>query len=357
MPEEEIKFTHGFNLIKDIGLLRMEKIKRSFKSYKAAWEAPEKEIKEKIKDETTSEIILQNRQKINLEKEWEKLKKDGIKILVPECKEYPPLLKEISHPPQILYYLGNLKKIHVNYSVAIVGTRKATPYGLEASFKLASDLACKNINIVSGLAYGIDAYAHKGCLEMNGATFAVLGSGVLKIYPKTNIKIAEAIIANNGAVISEFPPLLEPDKWTFPQRNRIVAGLSHAVIVVEAPEKSGALITAGFATDANRDIGAVPGEIFSINSKGTNMLLKNGASPIMNADDVLEILGIREKAQAEEIFDETEKNILKCLESPKDTENLRNEMNIDIKILNQKLSLLEIRGVIKNENGRFYKIL
>jgi DNA processing protein len=342
--------------MENIGCLRLEKIKRAFGCFKAAWEASEKEIKEKIKNKIISEIIIKNRRDINPEREWGKLTENKINALTLENQEYPPLLKEIFHPPQILYYQGDLRKLHTNYSVAIVGTRKATSYGIEASFTLAADLARKNINIVSGLALGIDAYAHKGSVELGGATFAVLGSGILKIHPKTNLKIAKSIIKSKGAIISEFAPLSNPDKWTFPQRNRIIAGLSHAVIVVEAPEKSGALITAGFATEANRDVGAVPGEIFSVNSKGVNLLLKNGAFPISSADDVLEILGIKEKTQKEEIFDETEKNILKCLESPKNTETLQKETNIDIKTLNQKLSFLEIRGVIKDQNGEFARV-
>jgi DNA processing protein len=271
-------------------------------------------------------------------------------------ENYPSLLREIPKAPEILYLRGDFADWEKPL-VAIVGTRKATSYGLKVARELAGDLAAKGVVIVSGLALGIDAMAHKGALDAGGLTLAVLGSGVNQIYPATNAGLAREILQKGGAIISEFPPEQMPDKWTFPQRNRIVAGLSQATIVIEAPEKSGALITAYLALDFNREVGAIPGEITSVNSVGTNALLRRGAAVIRSADDVLELLGMEEeKAPAQQtldLMDEIEQIILQCLAEPKSREELAIESEIDAATLGAKLTMLELKGVIKKLDDKF----
>lgn len=265
-------------------------------------------------------------------------------------KIYPPLLREIPDPPLQIYLKGEIPD-YQKKAVAIVGTRKATGYGLKAARELARDLAGQDVIIVSGLALGIDAEAHKGALDANGKTLAVLGSGINQIYPATNQSLAKKIIEQGGALISEFEPDRPPEKWTFPQRNRIVAGLCQMTIVVEAPERSGALITAYLALEYNREVGAIPGEITSVNSRGTNELIKKGAALVRNADDVLEILGLNAKDEKFDKFDEMEKIILKCLKIPKNNDELSAETKLPANILNQKLSLLELKKIIENNGG------
>jgi DNA processing protein len=265
-------------------------------------------------------------------------------------KIFPPLLKEIPDLPLQIYLKGRIPDPKKK-AVAIVGTRKATSYGLKIARELARDLASQGIIIVSGLALGIDAEAHKGALEAGGLTLAVLGSGINQIYPATNQPLAKKIIDQGGALISEFEPDHPPEKWTFPQRNRIVAGLCQMTVVVEAPERSGALITAYLALEYNREVGAIPGEITSVNSRGTNELIKKGAALVKNADDILEVLGLNPKNEKFDKLDKMEKIILECLQKPKNKDELLMETQLPADLLNQKLSLLELKGIISNSEG------
>lgn len=359
--DEEAKFGHSFNLMNNMNVIRLKRIFDAFSgSFYEAWEASDSLTREKISDKNLTQLILESRDRINPEKEWEKvLNQDkDLKIITKLNENYPPLLHETPFAPLVLYVSGNIETLSSNYSVALVGTRKATYYGREVSFKLGRELAEKGVNVVSGLALGVDTEAHRGCVLSGGKTFAVLGSGIFNVHPKTNLGLVRKIIESGGAVISEYPPNLQADKWTFPQRNRIIAGLSHLTIVIEAPERSGALITANFALDYNRDVGATPGEILSLNSKGTNRLLKSGAHPILDVSDILEILGVKEKEICQEkLFDEAEQKILNLIERPISSDELFSKCGLDAQLFNQKLSILEIKGAIKNSNGKFEKLI
>ena len=275
-------------------------------------------------------------------------------LLKQKGKGYPPLLKEIPDPPLQIYLKGKIPD-EKRKAVAIVGTRKATSYGLKAARELARDLAGQGVIIVSGLALGIDAEAHKGALDAGGLTLAVLGSGINQIYPATNQPLAKKIIDQGGALISEFEPNRPPEKWTFPQRNRVIAGLCQMTVVVEAPERSGALITAYLALEYNREVGAIPGETTSVNSRGTNELIKKGAALVRNADDVLEILGLNAENKKFDKFDEMEKIVLECLKNPKNKDELSVETKLPADILNQKLTMLELKKVVKNNEGIWQK--
>ncbi|MBI2038888.1 MAG: DNA-protecting protein DprA [Candidatus Niyogibacteria bacterium] len=280
----------------------------------------------------------------------------SIQKLARTDERFPDGLRHIPEPPEILYCLGNAEVLAHAPSVAIVGTRRATRYGLETARDLARDASNAGIAVVSGLALGIDAEAHTGALAGKSPTIAVLGSGLNHIVPMTNRRLAEQILETGGAIVSEFEPDMPAETWTFPQRNRIIAGLAEATIVIEAPEKSGALITARFALDFNRDVGAVPGEITSINSKGTNQLLKEGAALIRTLDDVYELLGLEVKIRpALDIMDENDNNLLRCLETPQNAEMLADAVRTSISELLGRLTRLELAGKIENRGGLFHK--
>ena len=209
-----------------------------------------------------------------------------IKKITIESEKYPKLLKQIYDPPKCLYIAGNIEILN-NLGIAIVGCRDATEYGKKAATYFSYNLAKQNINIVSGLAKGIDSYSHIGALKANGKTIAVIGSGLDIIYPKENEQLAKKIIQQGGTIISEYPLGMKPQKEHFPARNRIISGISQAVLVVEAREKSGSLITADFAMEQGKEVFAVPGNINSLNSVGTNNLIKDGAIPVSNYSDIL----------------------------------------------------------------------
>jgi len=206
-----------------------------------------------------------------------------------ESEEYPKQLKDIYDPPLKLYVLGN-KELLKQKGIAIVGSRKCSEYGKEVALQISKQLSEAGINIISGLAVGIDSFAHLGNLQENsiGKTIAVLGSGLDKIYPKENIELARKIIKSDGCIVTEYPEGTSASKSNFPQRNRIISGLSKGVLVVEASEKSGALITADFALEQGREVFAVPGDINKETSKGTNDLIKQGAKLVTNYEEILE---------------------------------------------------------------------
>jgi DNA processing protein len=204
---------------------------------------------------------------------------------------YPPLLAELHDPPSRLHLRGGPLELLARPSVAIVGARSCSPYGAQVARELAQSLAAAGLAVVSGLARGVDAEAHRGALAAGGLTVAVLGCGIDRDYPRVHAELARRI-AESGLVVSEYPPGIEPSPWRFPARNRIIAGLAQATVVVEARERSGALITADFALELGREVFATPGEITSALSAGTNDLLRQGATPLLSAEDVLEALGV-----------------------------------------------------------------
>lgn len=212
-----------------------------------------------------------------------------IKTITIDNSKYPKLLRQIYDPPQKLYVKGNVDALN-GINLAIVGCRDASLYGINCSKYFAYNLAREGINIVSGLAKGIDSFAHIGTLEAKGKTIAVMGCGLDIIYPKENSVLEEQILKNDGTIISEYPLGTMPQRNHFPERNRIISGISKGIIVVEAKEKSGSLITANFAIDQGREVFAVPGNINSVNSIGTNLLIKDGAIPVCKYHDVLHFL-------------------------------------------------------------------
>jgi DNA processing protein len=227
---------------------------------------------------------------------WEKIKKHlddtEIKAISIEDPEYPNLLKQITDPPWVLFVRGQLPSDTNQLAVGVVGTRHPSLYGKEVCIKLSEELAKRKITIVSGLALGIDSFAHQSTLNQNGLTIAVLGAGINRptIYPRSNENLSERIIKSGGALVSEYPPGTKPTIYSFPARNRIIAGLTQGILIIEAPIQSGALITARRALDYNREVMAVPHAINSLNGAGGNEFIKMGAALVTTAEDICEIL-------------------------------------------------------------------
>lgn len=272
----------------------------------------------------------------------------------------PEKLKEIPDPPEELFIEGVFPDKNLKF-LAVVGSRKYSSYGKQVCEKIIAGLSGYPIVIVSGLALGIDSIAHESAILNNLITVAVPGSGLLEkvLYPKTNFHLSRKIIKSGGCIISEFNPDFKATNWSFPKRNRIMAGLCDAVLVIEAEEKSGTLITARLAMEYNRDVLVVPGEIFSKNSTGTNKLIKDGAHPVTDVSDILNMLNIKEDGEKEKTYDdcsEEEKEILEILDSPKTKEEVLEIFDKDISKLNIILSLLEIKGYIKESMGKIRKL-
>lgn len=274
-------------------------------------------------------------------------------------KNYPRLLKKIVNPPKLLYVQGNI--FAKENCFAIVGTRRCTPYGKQITREIAIDLAEAGLTIVSGFASGIDTEAHKAVIERGKRTIAVLGTGLdeKSIYPKSNLKLVKRILANGGALISEFPPKTHGTKYTFVQRNRIISGLSLGVLVVEARTKSGALITANYAISQKRKLFAIPGSIYSQTSKGCNHLIKNGAKLTEGANDILKELNLPILSKKKGIVGENlEENLI--LESLKggalDVEKIIEKTKLHAAKVLTTLSILEIKGKIKNLEANIYAL-
>jgi len=278
----------GLNLLPSLTPRRRNLLLERFGGPIEAWEALEKHVLSELFGDAAHQI-LEERRAADPEKELAKAEKAGAKILTHEEPGYPQPLKEIPDPPPVLYMFGEWRE-EDRLAVGMVGTRRCTSYGRLVAKKLAQELGERGITVVSGMAPGIDTAAHEGAL-LSGRTIAVLGTGLGKPYPAGSERFM-ARIAERGAVLSEFPWDTEGAQWTFPRRNRLIAGLSLLLVVVEAPEKSGALITVDYALEQGKEVLAVPGPITSEASAGTNRLLREGAKPVTSVDDILEELGM-----------------------------------------------------------------
>jgi DNA processing protein len=267
---------------------------------------------------------------------------------------YPPLLAQIYDPPGCLHLRGQRPELLTGPCVAVVGARSCSSYGAQVARALGRELAAAGVVVVSGLARGVDGEAHRGALEAGGATTAVLGCGIDRDYPRSHAELARRI-ASDGLIVSEYPPGVEPAPWRFPARNRIVAGLSLAVVVVEARDRSGALITADFALEEGREVFAVPGEITSALSAGTNALLRVGATPLLSAADVLAALGLdAAPSQPTPPPEGAAACVLSLLrESPADTDDLVRRSGLPTEQVAAALVELELDGFACSADGLY----
>ena len=302
-----------------------------------------------------AKLIVESKYIYKTEKIINDLKKYSVSYLYIEDKEYPINLKETYDPPAILYYKGDIKAF-LRPMIAIVGSRKSTKYGIEATEKIVKELAIVPVCIVSGLALGIDSIAHKAALSNKITTIAVLGNGLDTIYPPSHYNLAREIIANNGLIISEFPINTPTYPAHFPMRNRIIAGLSRGVVIIEAISSSGSLITAKAGLAYDREIFALPHSIFSPTGIGPNNLIKNGAIPIWSGYQILDELKIKYNLLDNNQFklDNVEQKIVNLLyEKALIIDDIVNGLNLDISLVTAKLVMLEMKGIVVNMGGRY----
>ena len=286
MGRPQREYLIGLNLTPAMTPRRIDRLLQHFPTPQAAWEASEAELAAVPGFANVVVGIACERREAALDRELKRCAEQGIRFVTRLDRDYPPLLREIAVPPAVLYIKGE-GSLDVTPTVAIVGTRRSSRYGRAMAERLAEGLARRRFVVVSGLAIGIDAAAHRGALKAGGATAAVLGAGFRHPCPACNKELAQEI-AQKGVLISEYPLDTRPTKWSFPQRNRILSGLSRGVLVVEAPERSGALITAHSALEQGREVFAVPGNVTSVASCGTNRLIQDGAKLVTSVEDVLE---------------------------------------------------------------------
>jgi len=273
--------------------------------------------------------------------------------------KYPKLLKQINDPPKQLYYRGNWDNNIFNNCLAVVGSRKMTSYGQQITNKLISEIASRGITIVSGFMYGIDATAHKTALDVGARTIAVMPCGIERIHPEYQTKLYADILENNGLIISEFEGDSLPAFWTYPKRNRIIAGLSKAVMVIEAGLKSGSLITANLAKKYKRKVFAVPGPLTSVLSQGISQLIKENADVVTCAGDVLDYYNIKRKIINKKEFDNSLNNleqriIQELQQEPMEIDVLSRSLKISSAQIGTTMSLMQLKGLIFIENGKYY---
>jgi len=354
----ELKYFIGFNLTPGIGRAKFIKLERYFGNMKNAWHAGSRELSDAGLDDRSITSILTQRSRISLDDELAKLEKYHVRALTWSDPEYPSSLKEIYDAPPVLYVKGTITS-EDHWAVSIVGSRNATIYGKQVAERIAQDLAHSNITIVSGLARGIDTVAHKAALEAGGRTIAVMGCGLDMIYPAENLKLAQDIV-KNGALISDYPIGTKPAAHNFPRRNRIMSALSLGVMVVEAANSSGALITADLALEQNKEVFAVPGSILSPLSRGTNRLIQDGAKLVMDSTDILEELNLNiipsEPGQKRDIIvNELESALLRQLSyDSAHIDDICRNSGLDIAAVSSNLAMMELKGIIKQVAGMNY---
>jgi len=343
-----------------IGSQTLKKILAAFEDPSRIWSSSRHDLTAKL-GEKLANLTLESIQKFNPDDEIKRLTKYDVGYITIYDKEYPKLLKEIYDAPAILYVKGNIDALNCP-SLGVVGSRKYSQYGASVGYKLSKECAMSGLTIISGLALGIDAIAHRAAIDAGGVTVGVLGCGLDQVYPVSNHNLGKEIIAKAGAIISEFPIGTPPMKQNFPTRNRIIAGLSLGTLVVEAAFDSGSLITAGLALEYNREVFSVPGNIDSQMSEGTNKLIKEGAIPVTETGDILKILNIEEKTnivKAKQILPETKEEgiIVELLKTgEKSGDELIEKSKLNVIELNSLLTMMELKGIVKNIGGGRYKL-
>ncbi|MFH1769802.1 MAG: DNA-processing protein DprA [Parcubacteria group bacterium] len=364
---DNLKYLNAINIVVDGNVLALERINSAFDGdWEGAWSA---DLSSFIRDAVGREGSFtscdrerrRNRQRrLNIESEWQYLERDGIDMITILDKDYPTSLRSIHNPPFLLYVRGSRKALQ-SESFAVVGTRLVSDYGKQATEHIVGPVSRAGLTIVSGLAYGIDAIAHKTALDEGGLTVAVLATYIAdrSICPRVNFALAQRIIKQGGALISEFPRGYQTQRFSFPQRNRIVSGLSRGVLVVEGSFKSGTMLTAKHAIDQNRDVFAVPGSIFKKNSQGTNWLINRGAKLVTSSEDILEDYGlIQEQKQLEvEPEDENEKKILAVIKQNSLTaDEIVRETGLSTSIVSATLMIMEMDKKVRNTNDGKYEM-
>ena len=348
---DERAYWIAFNRVPGIGPARLTALLEQCGSIAAAWKAPIQSLQAAGLDRRSIENLLAARQRLDPQTELERVNRRGYGVCCWDDGDYPNNLRKISLSPPLLYMRGQLEQ-QDEMAVAVVGTRRVSPYGREVARELGSNLARHGVTVVSGLALGVDTIAHQSALDSGGRTIAVLGSGVDHIYPAQNRRLALQII-EQGALISEFALGTRPEASNFPRRNRIISGLSLAVIVVEAGQRSGALITARFAAEQSRDVFAVPGSILSPGSDGCNRLIQDGATPVTSINDLLERLQLanvvaHQEARVTVPASPAEELILQHISTePQHMNEIVRAAPLDTSEVSSLLAMMELKGLVR----------
>jgi len=345
-------------MVKGIGAVRTRKLLDFFGSLEVAWQAPVDALRAAGLPLKIAEQVRKLRREADLDSIITQIHSQGIEVLTWGDDDYPRRLKEIETPPPVLYLRGTITE-EDDWAVAIVGTRKMTSYGRQVADELAAYLAHNGVTIVSGLARGVDSAAHKGALKVGGRTLAVLGSGVDRIYPPEHRKLAGEIV-KQGALLSDYAPGTPPEGVNFPPRNRLISGLSLATVVVEAGERSGALITATFAAEQGREVFAVPGSIQGPQSKGANRLIREGARPLLHVEDVLKALNLEKisvhrQARAVLPANELEERLFQLIaDEPMHVDEIGDQSGLPIEMISATLAVMELKGLVRQVGGMSY---
>lgn len=349
----------GFNLVKGIGAVRLQNLLDYFGSLEIAWQAPADGLRAAGLSQRLVENLLQVRQGVDLDKILAQFEQQGIQVLTWEDETYPRRLKEIDQPPPVIYLRGDLRG-EDELSVAIVGTRRATAYGRQVTEEIATFLAQNGITVISGLARGIDTFAHQAAVNAGGRTLAVLGCGVDIIYPPENRRLGEQILSS-GALVSDYAPGTQPDGPNFPPRNRIISGLSLATVVIEAGNTSGALITATFAAEQGREVFGVPGNIHAPQSQGVNRLLQQGAHVLLKPQDLMDVLNLgqaQEHQAARKVLpvDATEARLIHIIAlEPLHLDEISARSGLSIDQVSATLAIMELKGMVRQVGGMNYQ--
>jgi DNA processing protein len=348
----------GLNLVKGVGAVRFKALLEAFGDPEQAWNASPQAWLNAGLNQKVVEAFQRVHEGVSLEQIWDRIQSLGVQVLTWNDAGYPSRLKQIDQPPPVLYLRGSLLP-EDEFAVAIVGTRRVTAYGRQVAGEVATILANNGVTIVSGLARGIDSIAHQAAMQAGGRTLAVLGNGVDRVYPPENRQLADQIM-EHGALVSDYALGTLPDGINFPPRNRIISGLSIAVIIVEAGLTSGALITATFAAEQGRDVFAVPGNINAPQSQGTNRLIRDGAQPLLSAQDVLESLNLTRITEHRAVrvalpSDPVEARLFQLLsQEPMHVDEIRAQSNMPIETVSATLVMMELKGMVRQVGGMNY---
>lgn len=366
MPtNSDLKYWVAISQFAKIGAARFKRLYNHFPTMQVAWQADLLELQKAGLEPNLAQEFIFIRKQIDPDAEMAKLERENIQVVTVKDQAYPQLLKEIFYPPALLYLKGKITNLNNKFNLAVVGTRKISNYGKQITPTLVKPLVQNGFTITSGLALGTDAIAHQTTIETQGATIAVLGSGLdeQSIYPSANRYLAKNILEHDGTIISEFPIGTLPLKHNFPTRNRIIAGLSLGTLVIEAAESSGALITAYLALEQNREVFAVPGSLLNLTSVGTHKLIQKGAKLITGYQDILEELNLQEAKQFisnQKVLPTSpeEEAIIKTLRNePTPIEQIIKNSDLPVSQVNSCLSLMEMKGMVKNLGGQNYILL
>lgn len=353
---EESDFHLAFAYAPGIGPKRFSDLITSFESAKGIWGADLGDLGRAGIGPKTLDALWEFKRTFKVETEKAKLKELDIIFIPRNSKKYPASLLALPNPPIGIFVKGNAKLLQdYTHRLSVVGTRKTSQYGRDVTKKLVKELATSRLCIVSGLALGIDAIAHLSALQVGGATIAVLGCGVDCCYPQENFALYTDILKNDGLILSEYPPSTPPSKGSFPARNRIIAALSEGILVTEATEDSGSLITADIGIELGKRIYAVPGPITSDGSLGTLSLIQKGARLVKSSSDILNNLSLPKKITPDAIIPDLkgfEKKIFDALSEERDIDELARELDVSIHRLNSELSEMELMNLVVLQNGR-----